>query len=74
VWNGDALEQKWKTPRIQGMITDFAVDELPGLNGRWLITLERQKTDWLSFLSSRSQVRAYNLDQIMQGRVSELGE
>jgi hypothetical protein len=74
VWNGDALEEKWKTPRIQGMITDFAVDELPGLNGRRLITLERQKTDWLSFLSSRSQVRAYNLDQIMQGRISERGE
>jgi len=73
-WNGDALEQRWKTPKIQGMITDFAVDEFPGLSGRRLITLERQKTDWLSFLSSRSQVRAYNLDMVMQGRVSERAE
>ena len=29
-WNGDALEEKWRTPKIAGMITDFAVDTLPG--------------------------------------------
>lgn len=65
LWNGDALERKWRTPRIQGMITDFTVDTLPGLSGRRLITLERVKTDWLSFLRSQSRVRAYDLQWLM---------
>lgn len=65
LWNGDALVRQWRTPRIQGMITDFAVDTLPGLPGRRLITLERMKTDWLSFLKSQSRVRAYDLEALM---------
>jgi hypothetical protein len=64
-WNGDALEEKWTTPKVQGMITDFAIDTLPGLAGRRLITLERKKTDWLAFLRSQSQVRVYDLDFLM---------
>ncbi|MCA1960020.1 MAG: hypothetical protein LDL33_04410 [Desulfomonile sp.] len=65
-WNGDALERKWQSPKIQGMITDFAVDTLPVVSGPALITVERQKTDWLSFLSSKSQVRAYSLRDLME--------
>ncbi len=65
VWNGDALEEKWTTPKVQGMITDFAIDTLPGLAGQRLITLERKKTDWLAFLRSQSQVRVYNLNSLM---------
>ncbi len=61
-WNGDSMRERWATPPIQGMITDFAIDKLPGLSGLRLITVERKKTDWLSFLSSKSQVRAYNVD------------
>lgn len=67
-WNGDSLERIWESPPVQGMITDFTVDRLPGLSGRRLITLERKKTDWLSFLSSKSQVRAYELDYIVYDR------
>jgi len=66
VWNGDALEELWSTPKIQGMICDFTVDTLPGLAGRRLITLERKKTDWLSFLRSKSEVRAYDLDKLIE--------
>jgi hypothetical protein len=65
-WNGDSVEMKWSTPKIQGMITDFAVDALPGLPGTRLITLERKKTDWLAFLRSRSQVRAYDLQSLVK--------
>ena len=64
VWNGDALEEKWTTPKVQGMITDFAIDT-SGLAGQRLITLERKKTDWLAFLRSQSQVRVYNLNSLM---------
>jgi hypothetical protein len=66
-WNGDATDEKWRTPPLQGMVTDFAVDFLPGLAGRRLIVLERKKTDWLSFLRSKSQVKAYDLHSIVQG-------
>jgi len=65
-WNGDAMEERWSTPKIQGMVMDFAVDTLPGLPGVKLITLERKKTDWLSFLRSRSQVRAYDLKSVVR--------
>lgn len=65
-WNGDVLEDIWSTPKIQGMVTDFAVDTLPGLAGRRLITLERKKTDWLAFLRSQCQIRAYDLDKIIE--------
>jgi len=68
-WNGDALEQKWSSPKIQGMITDFTVDTLPMISGPALIAVERQKTDWLLFLSSKSQVRAYNLKDLMDRAV-----
>jgi hypothetical protein len=64
IWNGDATEEKWRTPPIQGMVTDFAVDFVPGLSGRRLIVLERKKTDWLSFLRSASQVKAYDLESL----------
>jgi hypothetical protein len=74
VWNGDALEEKWTTPKVQGMVTDFAVDTLPGLSGQRLITLERKKTDWLAFLRSQSQVRVYNLNSLMtEGQGSKSG-
>jgi len=74
-WNGDAMEEKWSTPKIQGMVMDFAVDTLPGLSGERLITLERKKTDWLSFLSSRSQVKAYDLRSLVkEGRKSTSSE
>ena len=65
-WNGDVLVTQWKTPKVRGMVTDFTVATLPGLLGRRLITLEREKTDWLSFLSSRSRVRAYDLDKLIR--------
>jgi hypothetical protein len=65
-WNGDTVEEAWATPKIQGMITDFAIDKLPGIPGRRLITLERKRTDWLSFLRSRSQVRAYDLKTVIE--------
>lgn len=68
-WNGDSLEEKWRSPKVQGMITDFAVDVLPVLPGPALVTVERQKTDWLSLLSSKSQVRAYSLKDLMERRV-----
>lgn len=73
-WNGDSLEEKWTTPKVQGMITDFAVDTLPGLAGRRLIALERKKTDWLAFLRSESQVRVYDLNFLMtEGRGGKNG-
>jgi hypothetical protein len=67
-WNGDVLVTRWSTPKVQGVITDFAVDTLPGLTGTKLITLERKKTDWLAFLKSRSQVRAYDLRSLTNER------
>jgi hypothetical protein len=70
VWNGDSLEERWSTPKIPGVITDFAVDNLPGLAGKRLITVERKRTDWLSFLRSRSQVRAYDLQSLIRGGVN----
>lgn len=70
-WNGDAFEDKWATPKVQGMLMDFAVDTLPGLLGERLITLERKKTDWLAFLKSRSQVNAYELRSLVQGGRSQ---
>lgn len=66
VWNGDALEEKWSTPKLEGTITDFAVDKLPGQPGTRLITLERKKTDWLAFLRSKSQMRAYDLPSLIR--------
>jgi hypothetical protein len=66
-WNGDTLVEKWRSPALQGMITDFAVDFLPGLAGRRLIVLERKKTDWLSFIRSKTQVKAYDLDALIAG-------
>jgi hypothetical protein len=65
-WNGDALDEKWATPKLEGTITDFAIDKLPGLPGTRLITLERKKTDWLAFLRSKSQVRAYDLPSLIK--------
>ena len=70
VWTGDALEERWATPKVQGMVTDFTVDTLPGLEGPRLITLERKKTDWLAFLRSRSQLRAYDLQSLISDGVS----
>jgi len=70
VWNGDSLEERWASPKISGLITDFAVDKLPGLQGLRLITLERKKTDWLSFLKSKSQVRAYDVDRLVRGSMN----
>jgi len=64
-WSGDAVEPRWTTPKIQGMVTDFALDTLPGLQGERLITLERKKTDWLAFLRSRCQLRAYDLKTLV---------
>jgi len=66
VWNGDTLEQRWSTPKIQGMIADFTVDSLPGLEGLRVITLVRKKTDWLTFLRSKSQIRAYDVRSLME--------
>jgi len=65
-WNGDAVDEKWSTPKIGGLIADFALDTLPGLQGRRLITLERKKTDWLAFLRSKSQIRAYDVDALIR--------
>ena len=65
LWNGDALEERWHSPKVAGMITDFSVDSLPGFPGKRLITFERKKTDWLSFLRSESQVRVYDLGWIL---------
>ncbi len=65
-WNGDALDERWATPKIEGMVTDFAVDSLPGFEGKRIITLERKKTDWLAFLRSKSQVRAYDIQSILR--------
>ncbi|MGB9616596.1 MAG: hypothetical protein ACPL7J_04685 [Desulfomonilaceae bacterium] len=65
-WNGDALDERWATPKIEGMITDFEINALPGFTGPRLITLERKKTDWLSFLRSKSQVRAYDLKALLR--------
>ncbi len=64
-WNGDALVETWATPKIQGMLADFAIDSLPGFPGERLITLERKKTDWLAFLRSKSQIRIYELRTLM---------
>jgi len=64
-WNGDALEEKWSTPKTQGMVADFAIDSLSGLSGQRLIVLERKKTDWLSFLLSRSQIKVYDIDYLV---------
>jgi len=71
-WNGDVLEEKWKTPKIAGMVIDFTLDALPGMR-RSLIVLERKKTDWLAFLRSRTQVRAYDLDALTAGTVAPIG-
>ena len=74
-WNGDALDQRWSTPKAQGMIVDFSVDTLSGLSGERLIVLERKKTDWLAFLLSRSQVKIYDLQQLVsEGDKGELTE
>ncbi|MGC8657997.1 MAG: hypothetical protein ACP5U1_02890 [Desulfomonilaceae bacterium] len=75
IWNGDALDERWTTPKAQGMIVDFCIDSLPGLDGQRLIVLERKKTDWLSFLLSRSQVKIYSLQQVMdEGKSSSRKE
>ncbi len=74
LWNGDALEQVWSTPKIQGTIADFTVTSIPGLPGLRLVTLERKKTDWLSFLRSKSQVKAYDLKRLMKERGRTVGE
>ncbi len=65
VWNGDIAEEKWSTPKIQGVIADFAVATLPGMPGRRLITLERRATDWFSIIRSRSLIRSYDLDSLI---------
>ncbi len=73
-WNGDSVEELWSTPKVQGVIADFAVTTLPGMGDLKLVTAERKKTDWLSFLKSRSQVRAYSIKQLMEkGRSSGHG-
>jgi hypothetical protein len=66
LWNGDALDEKWGTPKLEGTITDFAVEKLPELSGVRLVTLERKKTDWLAFLRSKSQIRAYDLPSLIR--------
>ena len=71
-WNGDVLDEKWKTPKIAGMVIDFSLNAFPGMR-RSLIVLERKKTDWLAFLRSRSQVRAYDLDALIAGTVGAIG-
>lgn len=68
-WNGDALAETWTTPKIQGMVTDFAIESLPGFSGAHLITLVRKKTDWLAFLNSKSQIRVYDLPALMTGSI-----
>ncbi len=67
-WNGDAFTEAWATPKLQGMITDFAVDHVPGSKELKLIILERKKTDWLSFIRSRSQIRTYDLEPLLRGK------
>jgi len=64
-WNGDALEESWITPKAQGIVADFAIDSLAGMPGDRLIVLERKKTDWLAFLLSRSQIKIYDLQQLV---------
>lgn len=71
-WNGDALDERWGTPKIEGMVTDFAVETLPGLEGKRLITLERKKTDWLAFLRSKSQLRAYDIQFLLKDGVENV--
>ncbi|AFM26659.1 hypothetical protein Desti_4019 [Desulfomonile tiedjei DSM 6799] len=70
-WNGDTIVEAWSTPRIQGMVTDFAINTLPGFSGERLITLERRKTDWFSFLKSRSQIRVYDLHYLQSEGVQK---
>lgn len=70
LWNGDAVEEQWSTPKTQGMIVDFCIDSLSGLSGQRLIVLERKKTDWLAFLLSRCQIKIYDLEQL----ISEAGK
>lgn len=72
-WNGDSLERQWGTPKVQGMITDFAVKRLSGFSRPRLITVERKKTDWMSFLSSRSQIRAYDLEYLRTRKPADSG-
>ncbi len=67
-WNGDSLQEKWRSPKVEGMVADFALDYLPGIPGKRLILLERKKTDWLSFLRSKSQVKAYDVQYVISGR------
>jgi hypothetical protein len=74
IWNGDALEERWATPKVQGTVTDFAVETLPGFASPRLITLERKQTDWLAFLKSISQIRAYDLRSLMERGVQPEGE
>jgi hypothetical protein len=75
MWNGDALEQRWSTPKAQGMIVDFSIDSLSGLSGERLIVLERKKTDWLAYLLSRSQIKIYDLQQVVsEGSTGERNE
>jgi hypothetical protein len=64
-WNGDALQERWRSPKVEGMVSDFTLDTIPGVPGKRLILLERKKTDWFSFLRSRSQVKAYDLQHII---------
>jgi hypothetical protein len=64
-WTGEVLEKIWQTPVVQGMVMDFAVDSFPGIAGTCLIMLERKKTDWLSFMSSKSCVRAYEIQFLL---------
>lgn len=73
-WNGDTIVEVWSTPRIQGMITDFAIAELPGFSGNRLVTLERKKTDWFSFLKSRSQIRVYDIGYLQSEGVQKGGK
>jgi hypothetical protein len=73
-WNGDTIVEVWSTPRIQGIITDFAITELPGFSGNRLVTLERKKTDWFSFLKSRSQIRVYDIDHLQSEGVQKGGK
>jgi len=64
-WNGDSLDERWSTPKAQGMVADFTIDSLAGMSGERLIVLERKKTDWLAFLLSRSQIKIYDLQQLV---------
>jgi hypothetical protein len=65
-WNGEVLEDAWATPKVQGMVVDFAVGAMPGMKGQKLVVFERKKTDWLAFLRSQSIVRIYDLDAVIQ--------